>query len=344
MFRVILPLIIGLASFAYLVGSCNKKNDFQYNPTPVSFVIPPGFPQPVYDFNTNPLTEEGIALGRYLFYDGILSKDGNYPCASCHQQNAAFATYDHDFSHGFGDKHTDRNAPGLYNLAWQKAFHHDGAIINLNEEPIVPLTHPDQMAESLDNVVQKLKNNSKFRRLFTEAFGTDNITSQLMLQALGQFTSTLVSANSKYDRVKNGTASFTSFEQRGEAIFLSNCASCHTPPLFTDLSYRNNGLRPDPYLDDKGRMKVTNNPGDAYKFKVPSLRNVAASFPYMHDGRYHTLELAIEHYRSIPFSPTLDQSLVTGIGLSNADVVDLVQFLKTLTDSAFLKDPRYAKP
>ena len=165
-----------------------------------------------------------------------------------------------------------------------------------------------------------------------------------MLKAIAQFTGTIISANAKYDKVKKGGGSFSAIEQRGEAIFLSKCATCHTPPLFTDFSYRNTGLIPNPQLNDKGRMTITQNANDAYKFKVPSLRNVAVTFPYMHDGRFYFLEQSIEHYRSIPYSPTLDPLLANGISLNNAEVYELVEFLKTLTDSTLLKDERFAQP
>jgi cytochrome c peroxidase len=341
-----ISLLVALVIFlSYCIGSCSKKDaGITYNPTYVNLQVPDGFPQPTNNFSNNPLTKEGIALGRRLFYDGILSKDGNFPCSSCHQQFAAFATFDHNFSHGFNNSFTSRNAPGLWNLAWHSEFHHDGGINNLEVQPLASITAPNEMAENITDVVYKLKNDSRYRQLFREAFGDDEINSQRMLKAIAQFTGTLISAGSKYDQVKKGIASFTSFEQRGESVFLTKCANCHTPPLFTDLSYRNTGLLPNSQLNDKGRMQVTQNPEDAFKFKVPSLRNVAVTFPYMHDGRFLSLEQSIEHYRSIPFNPTLDPVLVSGIGLSNGEVIDLVQFLKTLTDSAFLKDERFSQP
>ena len=344
-----LPYIISLFAtvlmLSYGIGSCSKKDaQTNYNPTFVNFQVPDGFPQPKINISNNPLTEEGIALGRRLFYDGILSKDGNIPCSSCHQQFAAFATFDHNFSHGFNNSFTTRNAPGLWNLAWHTEFHHDGGINNLEVQPLAPITAPNEMAENITDVVNKLKNDARYRQMFRDAFGDEEINSQRMLKAIAQFTGTIISANAKYDKVKKGGGSFSAIEQRGEAIFLSKCATCHTPPLFTDFSYRNTGLIPNPQLNDKGRMNITQNPNDAYKFKVPSLRNVAVTFPYMHDGRFYSMEQSIEHYRSIPFTPTLDPLLVNGISLNNAEVFDLVEFLKTLTDSTFLKDERFAQP
>jgi len=328
-----------------LLKACNKKDKELYKPTPVTFTVPDGFPQPSYDFSANPLTKEGIELGRHLFYDGILSQDGNFPCASCHQQFAAFATFDHDLSHGFDNSFTTRNAPGLANLAWQRAFHHDGGINNIEVQPLAPLTAPNEMAEMVENVIRKLKGDAQYRQRFQKAFGDDDITSQRMLKAIAQFQLTLVSANSKYDKVKRGEAQFTPYEQRGYAIFQAKCNSCHTEPLFTDNSFRNNGLATNPFLNDEGRFGITSQAADRAKFKVPSLRNVELTFPYMHDGRYYTLETVMEHYNSrIVQSPTLDPLLKSGIPLNRADVVDIVAFLKTLTDQEFVKDARFAQP
>ena len=291
------------------------------------------------------IVEEGIELGRKLFYDGILSQDGNFPCASCHQQFAGFATFDHDLSHGFDNRFTTRNAPALANLAWQKDFHHDGGSRNLETQPLAPLTAPNEMAETVEGVVAKLKNSDLYRKAFGDAFGDEEVTSQRMLKALAQFMVTLVSANSKYDKVTRGEAAFTFSEQNGYNIFKVKCATCHAEPLFTDGSFRNNGIGLNPFLKDGGRSRITGNAADSLKFKVPSLRNVVLSFPYMHDGRFSSLQQCLEHYRSgINHSATLDPSLEFGIGLSNTDISNLNSFLRTLTDSAFVKDARFAAP
>jgi len=329
-----------------LVQSCRKKDTgANYKPTYLIQEIPPGFPQPNYKFENNALTSEGFELGRRLFYDGKLSKDGNFPCASCHQQFAAFATFDHNFSHGFNNAFTVRNAPALFNLAWQKEFHHDGGINNIEVQPLAPITAQNEMAETIDNVVNKLKNDPKYREMFTAAFGDETINSQRILKALAQFTGSIISDDSKYDRVQKGQASYTAFEQRGEALFMTNCAGCHPPPLFTDFTYRNTGLPVNAFLNDLGRMQITHKSGDSLKFKVPSLRNINISFPYMHDGRFLTLQQCVEHYRApVQNSPTLDPSLINRISLTNAQVTDLVQFLRTLTDSTLLRDQRFSQP
>ena len=180
--------------------------------------------------------------------------------------------------------------------------------------------------------------------MFRKAFGDTVINTQRMTKAMSQFMLTMVSCNSKYDKVKRKEASFTLPEQLGYDIFKSKCASCHAEPLFTDYRFRNNGLPIDPVLKDIGRMKITGNKNDSLKFKVPSLRNIAVTYPYMHDGRYNSLYDVLEHYNSkIINGPTTDTLLKNKIRLSNFEKGQLIAFLNTLTDSAFLKDKRFAE-
>jgi cytochrome c peroxidase len=326
------------------VNSC-KKNDTKTGPTPVTFTTPPGFPVPQYSFANNPLTQEGINLGRRLFYDGQLSKDGNFPCSSCHQQFAAFATFDHDLSHGFNNQFTTRNSPGIFNLAWHTELHWDGGINHIEVQPLAPITAPNEMAEDIGTVINKLKADSKYPAQFKAAFGTEEVNSQRMLKALAQFMVTMVSANSKYDKVRNGQASFTSTEQAGYTIFQNKCAACHKEPLLTDLSYRNNGMNLHPFLLDNGRMRITNKKEDSLKFKVPSLRNVLLTFPYMHDGRFYSIDQVLNHYATgIINSPTLDPLLTNKIVLTVTERTQLKAFLTTLTDSVFIADKRFAQP
>ncbi len=314
-------------------------------PTPVKFIVPKGWPQPVYDFSKNPLTQEGFALGRKLFYDASLSKDSTFSCASCHQQFGAFNTYDHPLSHGFNNSLTTRNAPGLFNLAWQKELMWDGGINHLDLQMLAPLTASNEMAETIESVINKLKKDKEYRKLFKAAFGDETISTQRLGKAMSQFLLQLVSANSKYDKVMRGEASFILPEQLGYDIFKKKCVSCHTEPLFTDFSYRNTGMPLDPYLKDVGRMKITGNPEDSLKFKVPSLRNVAMTFPYGHDGRFFSLMSIFEHYRKNMIVGSHTDSLIRNrIVLSNFEIGQVTAFLYTLTDSTFLKDPRFAPP
>lgn len=339
-------LILLVACFASVVINACKKRDVDKSarPTPLSFTIPKGFPSPQYQFVNNPPTQQGFDLGRKLFYDGRLSKDGNVPCGSCHQQFAAFATFDHDFSHGFGDKHTFRNAPGLFNLIWQKEMHWDGAINHIEVQPLAPITSPREMAEDINNVIGKLQADPKYRAMFKAAFGDEMINSQRMLFALAQFVGLMISADSKYDRVRAGTAAFNSFEENGYKLFQAKCASCHKEPLFTDLSFRNTGLKVNDALNDYGRMLITKDNSDSLKFKVPSLRNVFQTFPYGHDGRFTSINQMLDHYSTgVQNSPTLDPLLKNKIPLTATEKFYITQFLATLTDSTFIMDKRFAE-
>jgi cytochrome c peroxidase len=328
-----------------LVNACKKSGNGNSGPQPLELQIPVGFPAPQYSFTGNPLTKEGFELGRKLFYDGRLSKDGNFPCASCHQQFAAFATFDHPLSHGFNNQFTLRNAPGLFNMAWNKEMHWDGGITNIEVQPLAPITAPNEMAEDINNVINKLNADEVYPKMFTAAFGDETITSQRMLFAITQFVNSMVSGNSKYDKVKQGQATFTQTEQNGYTLFQTKCATCHSEPLFTDHSFRNTGIPVDPFINDYGRMRITNKKEDSLKFKVPSLRNVDLTFPYGHDGRFSSITSVLDHYSSgVQNGPTTDALLKNKIPLSNFDKFYLLEFLKTLTDSTFIADKRFAQP
>lgn len=333
----------------FIFDACKKADAGikVFNPTNLTFTIPAGWPQPATNiFANNRLTEQGFQLGKKLFYEGKLSKDGKFPCASCHQQFAAFSTYDHQFSHGFNNSFGTRNAPALFNIAWMKELHWDGGINNIEVQPLAPITASNEMAETIGNVVSKLSADTTYIRLFTAAFGDATINSQRMLKAIAQFVGSIQSFNSKYDKVKRGETSFTISEQYGYDIFKAKCNSCHTEPLFTDNSFHNTGFSLDPILKDIGRMRITGNATDSLKFKVPSLRNLELTAPYLHDGRVFSISQVIDHYRSgiITGQPSLDPILKNRISISNQEKADLLQFLYTLTDREFLADPRFEAP
>jgi cytochrome c peroxidase len=343
LFTIIL-IVITVILISYGSGSC-RKNEQGNHLLGLQQVIPPGFPQPVYTFSDNPLSREGFELGRKLFYDGRLSIDGFHPCSSCHQQIAGFGTFEHDRSHGVFNSHTLRNAPVLFNLAWNTSFHWDGEFSSLNEEASQPINGHVEMGESFQGVIDKLQNDEQYRAMFKEVFKYPIIRPEYITKALSQFTGYLTSSDSKYDRYKKGTATFTSQEENGYQVFIVNCVTCHREPLFTDYSYHNIGLPVDTALNDYGKMRVTGKKEDSLKFKVPTLRNVYISSNYMHDGRFNTLAQVINHYRTgVQQSATLDPLLVNGISLTNAQAADLTVFLRTLTDSTFLTDGRFTKP
>lgn len=329
----VLFLIISIA----LAGFRKRDN--------VSFVVPENWPQPQYNFSKNPLSKEKILLGRALFYDPILSRDSTISCFSCHSQYTAFTHVDHALSHGIDGRIGTRNSPALMNLAWHKTYMWDGNVPNLEQQAIFPITHPDEMGEKMDHVAAKVRKSKIYSRLFYDAFGDSAVTSELLLKAMSQFMLTLVSANARYDSVMRKETEFTPQEENGYRLFRRFCASCHTEPLFTNLDFENNGLAADTALRDYGRMKVTKDPGDSMKFKVPTLRNIEFSAPYMHDGRFKRLAEVFNHYTSgIQRSKTLSGKLQQPIVLSPNEKVDLTAFLLTLSDKAFLLNPDYSFP
>ncbi|MBK9735387.1 MAG: cytochrome-c peroxidase [Saprospiraceae bacterium] len=309
------------------------------------FYIPDQWPKPTYDFNKNSLTEAKIYLGRVLFYDPILSADGTISCASCHSPYSAFAHTDHDLSHGIQDSIGNRNAPALMNLAWQPVFMWDGSVNHLDVQALAPLSHPDEMASSIDSVVHRLKEKLLYQKLFLEAFGDSNITGENTLKAMSQFMLTLISAEAKYDRVMRQKDTFTVMEANGYRLFKIHCGSCHKEPLFTTHEFANNGLPIDSLLQDFGRSKVTLDKKDELKFKIPTLRNIEYTYPYMHDGRFKKLSNVLNHYaKGIKDSPTLAKELQQPILLTSNEKVDITAFLLTLSDKNFVFNKKYQYP
>ena len=326
--------IVGLVFFGF------SKLNF----TPIYIDIPKAWPKPHFDFKKNPLTEEGFQLGRTLFYDPVLSKDTTISCSSCHLQQTGFTHVDHELSHGIDGKMGTRNALTLQNLAWTKNFMWDGGVNHLDVQSLGPITSEIEMNETLENVVLKLQKSDKYPALFQKAFGTNTITGQLTLKAITQFVVSLTSTNSKYDKVIRKEEQFTQMEQKGYNLFKVNCASCHQEPLFASDKFENNGLPIDTTLNDFGRMKITQNSKDSLKFKVPTLRNIQFTFPYMHDGRFKTLNDVIKHYNATNPTTILSKQLLKPMHLSDNERTDLVAFLKTLTDKNFLFNKRFSYP
>lgn len=311
----------------------------------IDFPVPKGWPKPVYNFKSNPYSQEKIELGRSLFYDPLLSVNNSTSCASCHSPYNAFAHTDHQLSHGVFDSIGTRNAPALMNLAWQTDFMWDGSIKNLNEQTLTPLSHPDEMGERMENVLSKLNNKIYYKTLCANAYGDSLLTKERFLKSLAQFEVSLVSAESKYDSVRRHQSNFTAQENNGYKIFKANCAACHQEPLFSNHSFKNNGLALNPALQDVGRMNFTHQSKDSLTFKVPSLRNVEYSFPYMHDGRFSKLSEVIKHYTSsIADNPNVSKELKKAIVLSSSERVDLIAFLLTLSDKKFVFNPQHNFP
>ena len=330
--------------------SC-KRDPVVKDPEPpvygIEFTVPANWPQPIYTFQNNPLTEDGFRLGRKLFYETRLSKDNTISCGSCHQQFAGFAHSAHTLSHGINGLLGTRNAPALSNLNWHPAFMWDGGVNHIEVQALVPINNPVEMNENITNVIAKLNVEANYRILFKNAFGDTVITSQRMFKAMAQFMGMLTSSNSKYDKVmrnENGEE-FSASEESGLTTFRQKCAVCHKEPLFSDFYYRNIGMAVSPVLNDSGRAHITGAGNDRFRFKVPSLRNVVVSWPYMHDGRCPSLDQAIDvHTSGNVVSPTLDPLLINGIPLTTQEKQNIISFLQTLTDHDFLSDPRLKNP
>jgi cytochrome c peroxidase len=318
------------------------------NATPYRFTFPRFFPQPALPPD-NPMTEEGVELGRHLFHDPRLSVNNRQSCASCHQADAAFADAGQRFSVGAEGQPGTRNAMPLLNLAWKSSFFWDGRAPSLREQVLMPIQNPVEMHETLANVVAKLATAAEYPARFERAFGSREIAADRLARALEQFLLTQTAHDSKFDRALRGEAALTDEERRGFELFHTeydprreqfgaDCFHCHGGPLFQSQSFANNGL--DATFSDPGRFAVTKQDGDQGKFAVPSLRNVALTAPYMHDGRFRTLEEAVAHYAGgVKRSATLDPNLAKhpdgGVPLNAADQRALVAFLRTLTDERF---------
>ncbi|WP_028890042.1 cytochrome-c peroxidase [Tenacibaculum ovolyticum] len=338
--------------FLLLLTNCSSKEEEIYTPTSASLKIPTLFQQkliaPVIP-TSNALTEEGIALGKKLFFDKILSKDNTQSCATCHDPKKAFTDSDR-FSDGIDGKLGIRNSMPLFNLAWNfdERFTWDGKELSLERQALEPVRNPIEMHSKWTNVAQKIKEHSEYPTLFKEAFGNVKIDSTLITKALAQFERTLISGNSKFDRHLLGKTQLSPEEQNGFDVFMDetrgDCFHCHgsnNNPLWTDNKFHNNGL--DAVLTDLGLGKVTGDPNDNGKFKTPSIRNLKFTAPYMHDGRFNTLDEVIDHYSTgLKSSPTIDPLMKKvkqgGVNITNKDKADLKAFLLSLSDNDFVNN------
>lgn len=311
-----------------------------FSTTPYIIQTPDGFPN-MHIPDNNPMTIEGVSLGEKLFKDPILSANNTQACISCHQQNTSFSD-PNQFSAGIDNIQGTRNASALINLGWNTHFNWDGSVSTLEEQAFEPVVNPLEMHDTWTNVENKLNANPEYVELFKKAFNIDYIDSNHVVMAIAQFERSLISVNSKFDKYIRGEEQLTPSELSGYAIFNSekaDCFHCHGTQMFMDNSFHNNGLDTEPFLD-LGLAKVTGNSSDNGKFKTPTLRNIEFSAPYMHDGRFFTLEEVIEHYNSGgKYSSTIDplmKKLGVGLQLTNQEKQDLIAFLKTLSDDSFI--------
>ncbi len=309
----------------------------------------------------NPLTIQGVKLGKMLFYETQLSKDGSQSCASCHNQKVGFSD-SLRFSIGVEGLEGGRQAMPIFNMLWHSnEFFWDGRAHLLRDQALKPIQDPLEMNETLENVIAKLGASRLYKDQFIRAFNDSLPNAERISLALEQFMHSIVSYESKYDKFLAGEVSLTESEERGRELYFAeynpffpmisgaDCQHCHGGDNFENNSYMNNGLDTDMNFKDFGREKVTMNPADRAKFKVPSLRNVAVTAPYMHDGRFKTLEEVIDHYNeglqpSSTIEPALENTREKGLLLSAQDKADLIAFLKTLTDEVYLNNEAYGSP
>ncbi len=357
-----------IAFFALVAVSCSDtttgspEEPAAYDPTPYVLdtkLLPPPPPLPA----DNQLTQATVLLGKMLFNERMLSKDESQSCADCHLQKDAFSDL-RQFSIGVEGKPGKRQAMGVFNMAWQRpgpqrGFFWDGRAPRLRDQALMPIQDELEMNETLENCVTKLSDSKTYRDQFIRAFGDDTVTTDRMGLAMEQFMNTLVAGNNKHDRVLRGTETFTMEEQRGRDLFFgevdpfsgkvgAECFHCHGGPNMTNDQYMNNGLDTDAEFTDLGRFNVSKQARDRARFRVTSLRNIDLTPPYMHDGRFETLEEVIDHYNTgAKNSATVEADLMQynlrpgGLGLSAMDKQDLIAFLKTLTDRDLPSDPAH---
>lgn len=324
-------------------------------PTPFDLDIPAGLPQMPIPAD-NPMTLEGVDLGRHLFYDKQLSDDNTQSCATCHQQQFGFGD-PRQFSVGITGAVGTRQSMALTNVGWGLRFFWDGRSMSLEEQALQPVINPVEMNTTWPKVIQKLNADPLYADKFEAAFGEAGIDSTKAAKALAQFMRTLISGNSKFDKFSRKETSLTPDELAGFDLFRDfskgDCIHCHVfnPPMFTDHSFRNNGFFSTPF--DNGVGDVTNDINDSLKFKVPSLRNIEVSGPYMHNGALATLDDVLNFYvNDVHFSSTIDPVMfdddagnsTLGMNLTPAEQQQLKAFLLTLTDTEFLTNPAHSDP
>jgi cytochrome c peroxidase len=311
-----LALTLGLCALAGCSGkdvtAPGSGSEFE-PPDTLQVEIPPGLPH-FRNPDDNPLTVQGVHLGRLLFFDPILSGDSTEACGTCHSPSFAFTDHGKQFSEGIrpGTVGT-RNAPPIFNLAWLRGFFWDGRAPSLEAQALQPVPNPNEMDLDWNTAVARLQRHPEYPALFGAAFGTSEITRDRVVQAIAQFERTIISADSKYDRWNRHEVELTPSERRGFELFFTergDCFHCHGGPLLTDGLFHDNGL--DAVPPDSGRGAITGLATDYGKFKTPSLRNIEYTAPYMHDGRFQTLTE--------------------------------VAFLKTLSDPTYLSNPDYSNP
>ncbi|MFT2007780.1 cytochrome-c peroxidase [Pontibacter sp. 13R65] len=351
LFLILLPVM-------WLLGACSTEQELGQEPQvkQQEVKVPANFPALEMQ-SYNQLSEEGVELGRRLFYDTRLSGNNTLSCASCHEQRLAFTDGAALSAKGAAGTPLLRHSPGLANMAWMTGFFWDGGAKNLESQAFGPLTAPDEMDQNLQELVTELQSIPDYVSRFKLVFN-DEIKAAYIGQALAQFQRTLVSAGSRYDKYvrQEPGGTMSELELQGLRVVRQKCGSCHTGELFTDNLYHNNGLDLDFNNEQhegiyQGRYRISHNPADLGKYKTPTLRNIMLTAPYMHDGRFATISEVLHHYsQGVQVSATLAPDLLQGAGgaagipLTQQEQEAIVAFLETLTDYEFIQNPKLASP
>lgn len=363
-------LLLGVATLLACDFSKTKNEEPIPQPTPLELETPFYFGDFVIP-SSNPMTEEGVSLGRMLFYDPRLSADNTISCATCHQQDKGFVD-GLARSRGINGRRTNIKSMSLVNVLWENRMFWNGRVASLEEQALHPIQDPNEMGMDLQELVGKLQSIEDYKGHFEKAFGSETVTPDRIGKALAQFQRTLISGNSKYDKFLREEVSLTAQEEEGMILFFThpepaislrggNCGDCHLS-LTTAGSkdgfsgFHNNGLDTDENLRP-GLQTVTGNPSDRGKFKTPNLRNIMVRAPYMHDGRFSSIEEVLDHYNEhVQMSSTLDvlilegsnQPIVAGepvkLHLTENEKAAIIAFLHTLTDEEFLNNPKFSNP
>lgn len=335
-----MKVFLKILPFLFLLASCSH-DDYEsivYDNPELSINIPVGFPELNNSFYTNKPTKYGVALGEKLFHEKRFSADNTISCASCHIQSSAFADNNVQ-AIGIDGRIGLRNTPPIQNLAFMRFYNWDGSKLSLENQPIVPIITHEEMDSSILEVIGKIQDDVSYKELFQKTFGDENITPERIYRSIAQYEYTLISANSKYDKVKRNEATFTENEMLGYQVFKQKCTSCHSTELFTDQSFRNIGFPINTNSNEAGRARITGNMDEYMSFRVPSLRNVEYTAPYGSFGQFATLNDVLDYFdNGVLGADNLDPVFKNNgnrIPLTEQEKEHLISFMKTLSDIEF---------
>lgn len=334
---------LGFLLIFIVIVSCSSDNDYEEpfvldNPE-IELQFPSTFPQLNNAVLNNMPTRYGVQLGEKLFHDTRLSANNTVSCATCHIKANAYAD-NHAKAIGIEGRVGLRNTPPIQNLAFMNFYNWDGSKLQLEKQPIVPIITHEEMDSSILEVMGKIQDDTEYQYLFKNTFCDEEITPDRIYNSIAQYEYSLISANSKYDNVQNGTATFTSTEANGYQVFQQKCVSCHNTELFTDQTFRNIGFPINPDADEAGRARVTGNMDEYMSFRVPTLRNIEYTAPYGSFGQFETLRDILDYFdNGVLYADNLDPILKDNgnkIPLTEQEKTDLIAFMKTLSDTEFI--------